>query len=195
MKLALFDFDGTITNQDSMMDFLQYSFGKYRLFQALVTTSPYLLFYKLGLYPNNRAKERLLTKFFRDMPSGIFEELAFDYSVKKLPSIVRKNAIEKIQWHQSQGHDVLVVSAAIEAWLKPWCKLMKLQLLSSQMEVKNGLMTGRLSETNCYGQQKVNRIKQYCDLRQYKTIYAYGDSKGDKEMLALANEAYFRCFS
>jgi len=194
MKLALFDFDGTISNKDSMIDFLEYSYGKANLKRTLITLSPYLLLYKLGCYSNQKAKERLLSKYFKDMPLTKFQGLALDYSVNRMPLIIKESAVKKIQWHQSQGHRVVVVSASIEAWLLPWCDKMKIELLSSQLEVYDGLVTGLLYGANCYGQQKIERIKKSYDLKKYKAIIAYGDSKGDKEMLDLADERHFKPF-
>ncbi|GAG97863.1 unnamed protein product, partial [marine sediment metagenome] len=47
---------------------------------------------------------------------------------------------------------------------------------------------------NCYGIEKVNRVQETYTLSQYEYIYAYGDSHGDKEMLSIANERYYKNF-
>lgn len=193
-SLALFDFDGTITTKDSLVDFLQYSFGYTRFLQAIIATFPYLLSFKLGLYPNSRAKERLLINLIEAMPVETFEQLGHNYAINKLPSIIRPSAIQKIRWHQTQGHELLVVSASIDVWLKPWCEDMQMSLLSTVLETKDGCMTGNISGDNCFGAKKVELIKLHYDLSEYETIYAYGDSKGDREMLAVADKAFMRVF-
>ena len=43
------------------------------------------------------------------------------------------------------------------------------------------------SRDNCYGQEKVNRFLQVEPDRKSYVLYAYGDSSGDKEMIALAD--------
>jgi len=48
---------------------------------------------------------------------------------------------------------------------------------------------------NCNGKEKVSRIKEAFNLADFETVYAYGDSSGDKEMLAIATHAHFRPFT
>jgi phosphatidylglycerophosphatase C len=95
--------------------------------------------------------------------------------------------MERINWHKTQGHKVAVVSASIDYWLNDWCKLNGLDLISTTLELKNGKLTGRLSGKNCYGIEKVNRIKNRYNLAEFDQIYAYGNSAGDREMLLLAS--------
>ena len=61
-------------------------------------------------------------------------------------------------------------------------------------EIKNGKLTGKFSTKNCFGIEKVNRIKEKYNLSEYNVIYAYGNSSGDKEMLSIANEKYYKRF-
>ena len=69
-----------------------------------------------------------------------------------------------------------------------------MKVLGTQVEVENGRLTGRFLTKNCYGQEKVNRmLVLYPNRSEYKLI-AFGDSRGDKEMLAFADEAYYKPF-
>ena len=56
------------------------------------------------------------------------------------------------------------------------------------------LLTGRLYEGNCNGQEKVNRICAKYDLANLIDSYGYGNSNGDKPMLALVNHKYYKYF-
>jgi phosphatidylglycerophosphatase C len=99
-----------------------------------------------------------------------------------------------LQWHRSQGHRILIVTASLEVWLKPWCTEINVELIATKMECENGLVTGEFGSKNCHGQEKVNRIKAVLEIAQYTSIYAYGDSTGDTEMLALADIAEYKPF-
>lgn len=193
--LALFDFDGTISHRDSLIDFLRYSFSLRKLIQALIILSPFLIAYKLKLYPNYRAKERLLSYFLKGLPLEDFKQLSQRYSKQRLPLILKKSALERLHWHQLEGHEVVIVSASMIHWLQPWCQSKGIALLASNLQVKNDCLTGKLEGVNCYGQQKVEMIHQNYSLNQYATVYAYGDSQGDKEMLELADHKFFRFFN
>jgi phosphoserine phosphatase len=70
----------------------------------------------------------------------------------------------------------------------------QVKVLGTQIEVIDGKLTGRFLSKNCYGQEKVNRILSLYPNRQDYHLTAYGDSRGDKEMLAFADESYFKPF-
>jgi HAD superfamily phosphoserine phosphatase-like hydrolase len=91
--------------------------------------------------------------------------------------------------HQAEGDRVIIVSASMRCWLQPWCDKNNIELLSTQLEFKNGEFTGRFLTKNCHGKEKENRIKELLNLKDYETIYAYGDSSGDTQMLALAHKS------
>lgn len=194
MKIAFFDMDGTITNRDSLIHFIRYSHGYARLVIGLLSNTHYLIAYKAGLYPNHKAKEKVLGHFFGGWETERFRSIAHKYSTEELDKITRPRAMEKIRWHQQQGHKTVVVSASIETWLEKWCEKEGLELISTQLKFNNGKVTGEFACNNCYGIEKTQRIMEKYDLSEFETIYAYGDSTGDREMLQLANEQYFKPF-
>jgi len=194
MKIALFDFDGTITIDDSLIKFIRYAVGDIKAAWGVLLLSPMLIIYKLKFIPNYKAKQWMLSYFFKGMDDQQFRKVAEEYSLKHIDTILRPKAMKKIAWHKEQGHKVVVVSASIECWLKPWCDKNDLSLIATKLEVNNGVVTGRLLTKNCYGIEKVNRIKEDYKLNDYEYIYAYGDSRGDKELLSLANEKHYRSF-
>ncbi len=192
--VALFDFDGTITTKDSLSDFIQFAIGKYLYYFGLFLLSPMLMAYIFRFLSNNKAKEKLIEYFFKDWDISKFQYLANKYSLEKISVIIRPKAVEKIKWHQQQGHKVIVVSASMECWLKKWSQKNSVELIATKLEIKNNKITGKFLSKNCYGPEKVNRIKELYDLSQYDYIYAYGDSRGDKEMLTLADESFYKPF-
>lgn len=194
MKIAFFDFDGTITKKDSLIDFIKYALGISFYYKGMLTLSPMLLAYKLRLISNNVAKEKLIAHFFKGWDNAHFQNVANDYSVYQIDKIIRPKAIERINWHIEQGHKIVIVSASIECWLKGWCEMNNLEFLATKLEVIDNKLTGKFSTNNCYGKEKVNRIKEKYNLSEYSSIFAYGDSKGDKEMLAIANKKHYKPF-
>ncbi|MFW0883661.1 HAD-IB family hydrolase [Candidatus Acidulodesulfobacterium sp. H_13] len=193
MKIAFFDFDGTITTGDSLLRFIRFVVADRRFLTGLVALSPVLILYKLKLIPNYKAKQKMLSWFFKDIAKDIFLKASMEYSLKHIDSIVRPKAIDKIKWHKDQGHKVVIVSASMECLLKPWCERNSIELLATKLKITD-MVTGDLLTKNCYGVEKVNRIKEEYSLNEYEYIYAYGDSIGDKHMLELANERYYKPF-
>lgn len=193
-KIAFFDFDGTITKDDSFLKFIRFVVGDFRFFIGFVLLLPILVLYKLKIIPNHKAKEVVLRYFFKGCKEEEFKKVANEYSLNHIKTILRQKAMEKINWHKENGHKVVIVSASIDCWLRSWCEKNSLELLATKLEIKDGKITGKLKSLNCFGAEKVNRIKESYDLEKFDYIYAYGDSRGDKEMLALANESFYKPF-
>ena len=153
-----------------------------------------LVAYVLKFVPNHRAKEKMLAHFFKDWDADHFKKIANQYSLQEIDKIIRPGALDKISWHLQQGHQVVIVSASIECWLKAWCKKQNVELISTRLEIKDGKLTGKFSTRNCHGPEKARRIKELYDLKQYDHVYAYGDSNGDKELLELADSRFYKPF-
>lgn len=194
-SIAFFDFDGTITFKDSLADFLKSAFGVSGFYRGVVAMLPVLMAYKLKLLSNHDAKEKFIAHYFKGWQENQFQQKADDYSEHGIASIVRSDAAEKLAWHKSQGHKIVIVSASIENWLHTWCIKNGFELVGTRLEVENGEITGKFSTRNCYGQEKVNRINSLYSLSEFQEVYAYGDSRGDREMLAIASQPSFRCFT
>jgi phosphatidylglycerophosphatase C len=191
-ELALFDFDKTITTRDSFLDFLTFTVGYKSFLTGILILSPLILSYKMGFASNSKAKEIMFAHFFRGWPIQEFKKAASDYSNLRLPDIVRRTAVERIVWHKSQGHKVVIISASIDLWLDNWCKQHDLLLIATELQYKDEKLTGHFSTANCYGAEKVNRLNKRLNLADFDYIYAYGDNRGDREMLQLANEKYYK---
>lgn len=192
--LALFDFDGTVTRRDSLFHFLSFLVSKPTYLRKIAKCFPWMLGFKLGLISNSRAKQALFGEFCRGMKVTDLDRLAKKYTHSNLQSILRPKAIDKLHWHQSQGHRIVLVSASLDIWLHHWCRSQKIELLATIMESRNEIVTGGFASPNCYGQEKVTRIKELVELQTYSSIYVYGDSSGDKEMLSIASHPAYKPF-
>ena len=193
-KIAFFDFDGTISITDSFAKFIQHSLGNVRFYTGIIVLSPLLVAYKLKIITNDQMKQFALSYFFKGMSEENFNNIAGKYSLYQLENIVREEALKRILWHQVKGHRVVIVSASVENWLKPWCKKQGVELISTKIEFVDGKVTGKLLSKNCYGPEKVRRIHEKYNMDDYEYIYAYGDTRGDKEMLEMSNEGTFKPF-
>ncbi len=194
MKLALFDLDGTITFRDTFVDFVRFTFGWKELVHGMIRLRSANAAFYFGVLNGTSLKEKYLDHFFKGWPKQRLEQYGRDYAVNVLPNIVKPDARKRIKWHEDRGHRVIVVTASINAWIDAWSIVNDLELISSRIEFRDGFVTGRLSTPNCNGREKVRRIKERVDISSYETIYAYGNSRGDIEMLALADEKHYRCF-
>jgi phosphatidylglycerophosphatase C len=193
--VAVFDFDGTITRRDSTSVFCLAAVPPWRLGPALVRLSPRVAGFALGLVPRERIKESLLTALFGGADEAALRRRAATWAVHDLPRLVRPGAMARIRWHQSHGHRVVLVSAALELFLDPWARAVGIRdVLATRLEVREGRLTGRLEGANCYGDEKVVRLRLLLGDLGDLELYAYGDSRGDREMLAVAQHPEYRPF-
>jgi phosphatidylglycerophosphatase C len=192
--LALFDFDGTITKKDSLIQFIRFGMDDAKFIWGMAVLFPMLIAYKLKFIQNYKAKQYMVAHFFNGMSEQRFNQVANEYSLNHIQSILRPKAMEKIAWHKRRGHKVVIVSASIENWLKPWCDENNLGLIATRIEIKNRIVTGGFLTKNCYGIEKSNRVNKTYNLSEYDHIYSYGDTRGDKELLALADESFYKPF-
>jgi len=191
MRLALFDFDGTITRRDSLFDFLFFTFGAVRCAVGLVVLGPVLVLYILKMIPNWKAKESVFRHFFKGWSIERFEKAGDRYSRERIDHIIMGKARERIEWHRTGGHRIIVVSASVETWMREWCGRNGIGIIGTRLESVQGKLTGRIDGANCQGPEKVRRIREAVDLGEYEYIYAYGNTRGDADMLSLADEQYY----
>ncbi|MDR3697930.1 HAD family hydrolase [Mucilaginibacter sp.] len=193
-KIAFFDFDGTITTRDTLFEVIKHHKGKMKFYTGLLLNAPYLIGFKIKLITNQYAKEKILEYFFKGMEFSKFQKICDDFATCALPSVVRPGAAAEIQKLKSSGFEVVIVSASAENWIKAWADEIGVQLIGSQLEIVDDRVTGKLKGNNCNGGEKVNRIRLAYDVSQYDEIYAFGDTKGDKPMLALAGKSFYKPF-
>ena len=196
-KVYCFDFDGTLTTSDTLLEFIKFAKGKSRFLMVFLMYSPLLVLMKLHLYPNWKAKQHIFAHLFEGMRIEKFDKLCHTFA-EEHQYLLRPQGIQRVHEALEAGEQVLVVSASIDNWVRPFFLIRGLEgveVLGTQIEVVDGRLTGRFKTNNCYGEEKVHRITEVLSHdRQAYTIEAFGDSRGDKEMLAFADQGHYKPF-
>lgn len=193
-SIAFFDFDGTITTKDTLLEIFKYRYGKAKFYLGFLLQSPFLVAYKAGIISNQLAKEQTLKWFFGGMQEEAFNAFCAEFAREVIPTVLRPKALKEIEKLKQAGAEVVIVSASPANWLQPWAHSLGLTLLATRLEVNNQKITGRIKGHNCHGEEKVRRIREAYNLADYKQVYCYGDTSGDKPMLALAHHAFYQPF-
>ena len=213
--VAAFDFDGTLTHGDTLLPFLATALGWPRFAWALLRSSPWLVGHALRLVRNDIAKARLFKAALQGVLMADVQRWAERWASEQLPGQLRGDqdpTMARLAWHQTQGHCCVMVSASPDIYLQRAAQLLGFDgLICTQMEVERkepeltgqGLpvaeqLSGRMKTPNCHGQQKVIRLQAWLAERYdpatlaSMTLYAYGDTSGDKPMLRMAQKAWYR---
>lgn len=190
--VAAFDFDGTITYRDSLLPFLNFISGKPLSALNLTLLLPQFTGFLFGFLNHQDIKEALLKKFIFAREYEEIKNFGIAYAKQTLPTLVRPEAMDRLLWHQKQGHRCLLVSANLDLYLEPWGQTHGFdKVICSKCEVSNGLITGRLDGKNCRGFEKVRRLNEAMGSRDSYTLYAYGNSQGDKELLDTSDYPFY----
>ena len=197
-KLYCFDFDGTLTTSDTLLEFIKYAKGRGRFLMVFLMYSPLLVMMKLHLYPNWKAKQQIFAHLFAGMRIEKFDALCRGFA-EESQHLLRPKGITLVHEALVTGAQVFIVSASIDNWVRPFFDIRNLkgvQVLGTQIEVEDGKLTGNFKSNNCYGKEKVHRIAEVLKSfeRSEYEIEAFGDSRGDKEMLAFADKGHFKPF-
>lgn len=195
--IAAFDFDGTLTDRDSLLPFLFFTAGTSQTLGKLLMSLPVLAAFTLGLESRQATKEYVLTKFFKGLPENDLRALAQVFAAEELDKYVSKNGFKRIKWHLCQGHRCVLVSASLELYLRPWAEAKGFaNVFASILQTdQDGNITGKLVGRNCWGIEKTRRLQEVLGPKENYVLYAYGDSQGDKELLALADHPYYRALA
>ena len=195
MKVHAFDFDGTLTRRDTLVEFIRYVKGDKEFLKCFLRYSPQLMAMKVGLYPNWKVKRQVFSYCFAGMKEEVFNDFSTRFAQAK-SSLMRPAGVEKIRSLLQDDCQVVVVSASVENWVRPFFGDLSdaIQFLCTRVEVKDGVLTGRFLTKNCFGKEKVARLRTLYPDRRAIELTAYGDSRGDREMLDYANEGYYRPF-
>lgn len=187
-KVVVFDFDGTLTTKDTLLEFIKFSCGIMHFYIGFLIYSPILVLMKLHLFPSWKAKQIVFGWFFKGMEYSDFVRLGIAFA-DKIEEMRRERTHERLVELKVQGVDIYVITASIDEWVRPYASRLGVKdVLGTKVEVFEGKLTGRFVSKNCYGQEKVNRLLEVEPNRKEYYLYAYGDSRGDKEMLKLADE-------
>lgn len=106
---------------------------------------------------------------------------------------MRPDTVARLAWHRAEGHRVVLVSASLRSYLTPLGEHLGADaVLCTDVEVgADGRLTGRLAGANCRGPEKVARLRRWLAgaglERDAVELWAYGDSAGDRELLAAAD--------
>ncbi len=195
-KITAFDFDGTITTKDTLWMFIKFAKGPFRFYLGIILLIPILFISYIGIISNQRGKEILLSFFFKGKSRQELEEMSALFA-NEVQRVIRPCIMKEIESNSSkQDTTVIIVSASPRIWIEPWANSNNIDcIISTELEFDDqNRFTGKFLGKNCYGLEKKNRFLEQFPNRNEYTLSYYGDSRGDKEMIEIADDKNYRTF-
>lgn len=184
--VAAFDFDGTLIRGDSLSAFLARLLGRVHFARVLAAAAPAMLagYRRMG---RDGAKAALLARAV----AGLAAErvaTAGEAFAATLDRRIRPEMIARMRWHDAEGHRRVLVSASLAVYLEPFGRRNGFErVIATRLEVgPDGRLTGRMDGPNVRAAEKALRLTDLLGPGEVE-LWAYGDSRGDREMLAMAD--------
>jgi phosphatidylglycerophosphatase C len=193
--LVAFDFDGTLTSRDSFITFLIWREGLARLGSGLLGEARAGLGY-LTDRDRGKLKAAVVRRFLGGVPRTQLEREAQEFASERGRALLRPDALRAWRRWQGDGARLVIVTATPEIIVAPIARgLGADQLIGTRLEFDaRDRVSGRFVGENCRGPEKARRLREaFGDDVQLEA--AYGDTDGDREMLALAAEQGMRVFN
>lgn len=174
--MKIYDFDNTIYNGDSTVDF--YFFVLKRKI-SLIILWPILFCNYIKYVFKIITKEQLKESFF-----------SFLIKINNIDTLIdsfwEKNEYKIKRWYLNQKRkDDVIITASPSFLLKPICEKLEInKIIASEVDKK----TGKYNGLNCYGEEKVVRF--YKEFSNGEIDQFYTDSLSDKPLIDIAREAF-----
>lgn len=186
-RVAAFDFDGTLARGDAVLPFFIAVAGRRRLARALLTQRPLIAKVVVGKESRDVLKERVIAEVLAGRRASEVEAIGVHFAERLVAERLRPAVLERLQWHRQRGHEVVIVSASLDSYLRPLSDTLGVDaLLCTRLEIAGELVTGRLVGANVRADEKVRLLRQHCGNGAIE-LWAYGNSSGDHAMLAAAD--------
>ena len=173
-KMNIYDFDKTIYDGDSSIDFFKYCLTKNKkCIIVVLKTIIDILLYKLKIIKKEKLKSTFFSilKYFDD-PELIVIEFWKEKQYK----------LKDFYLKQKKDTDI-IISASPEFLLKPVADKYNFKLIATKVNIK----TGKLLTKNCHGEEKVKRLNEI-GITECNNFYS--DSLSDTPLSNIAKHSY-----
>jgi phosphatidylglycerophosphatase C len=187
--VAAFDVDGTLTRSDCVRPFLERLVGRSGLV-ALAARHPIALVGGLARRDRDRVKEVVVGRAYEGRVVADVDAVGRTFAKHVHTTMLRDDVVARLRWHQSVGHRTVIVSASLRNYLAPLADALGIDaVLCTDVVAVGGRYTAELAGGNCRAAEKLVRLRRWLvdgGLAD-ATLWAYGDSNGDREMLGAAH--------
>ena len=188
-QVAAFDVDGTLTVRDCVRPFLV-RVGGWSGLTAALARKPAASLGAAVRRDRDRVKELVVGGVLRGRKVAQVEAMGEQFAEQVAADWLRADTMARLRWHQRMGHRIVLVSASLSPYLRPLGRTLGVDDVLCAEPLREGdHFADGLQGANCRAAEKVRRLEEWLatsDLRD-ATVWAYGDSAGDRELLARAD--------
>ena len=183
--VAAFDVDGTLTRVDCVRPFLERLVGRPALV-ALPLRYPVEFASGAVRRDRDRLKALVVGRSYEGRQVDDVAAIGRSFASHVHDTMLRDDVVARLRWHQSAGHRTVIVSASLRSYLAPLGEALGIDaVMCTDVVAEGGRYTARLDGGNCRAAEKRSRLQAWLAAEGLtgSTLWAYGDSRGDREML------------
>jgi HAD superfamily hydrolase (TIGR01490 family) len=184
--IAFFDLDQTITRSISGEALARGAYRKGLLNHWDLIRAVFLsLEFRLKLKDPLKIIDNMVS-WVKGIPENSIVDLCSEVFHRVLLPSVYKEAVAEIEFHKVKNAKVVLLSSSLTTVCQEMAKHLNIDdIICSELEVKNGYLTGRPFGHICYGEEKSIRLLEYCKKNNSSPSDAwyYGDSISDLHAL------------
>jgi HAD superfamily hydrolase (TIGR01490 family) len=185
--IAFFDLDRTIIKAISGNELARLAYRRGLMTRPALAHAIYLsLVYKLNLKDPLKIIDKMVT-WVEGIPEKTMVDLCSEVLREALLPYVYAEARSEIKTHKEKYAKVVILSSALTPICQEFSKNLGMDdIICSNLEVENGYLTGRPRGRLCFGEEKMLRLREYCEINNTETSDAwyYGDSFSDLPVLS-----------
>jgi HAD superfamily hydrolase (TIGR01490 family) len=184
--IVFLDLDRTITSINSGYALVRTARSKKLIGLIDIGNAVFLSFiYKMRLLPDEKIII-LMGRWLRGIKPQFLSVVAAEASEKFLIGSVYKEVYEEIILHKTNNAELAILSSAVTDICKPLARHLGIDhIICTDMEIKNGELTGFPDGNYCFGEEKKRLIIAFCEGRGFERSQAfyYADSYSDLHAL------------
>lgn len=189
--IAVFDFDGTLIKEDSMVLFFRryYKFSLGNIGTSLRIVWETVKFF-MKINTQKQFKEKFINLMIRSSKNSDLEEIVTDFSGFLLRKIL-KDALLEINRLKEKGYETVLLSASLDFYLSQIKEALGFStLICTQTSLRDSKVT--ITGDNCYGKNKIAKlIAQYPkDTIDWQNSYCFTDNPSDSALLSHFGNAF-----
>ncbi|MEX0767837.1 MAG: HAD-IB family hydrolase [Microthrixaceae bacterium] len=196
-KVAAFDFDGTLSQRDTLIPFLISVTGRARFAQIASQIGLSGALRGVDLRNRDAVKAQMIHRSMCGRRNQDLLRLGEVYSQDLLAHELNPVTLQRLEQHREAGHELVFVSASLTYYLDPLASSLGVgSVIAVKPTVEHGLLTGQMEYPNVRAEQKAIRLRSWLEQPAIGPmpeieLWAYGNSSGDHALLQMANHAFW----
>ncbi|MGQ9644684.1 MAG: HAD family hydrolase, partial [Ignavibacterium sp.] len=191
-----FDFDKTITVCDTILPISRYLCEQLKRKNKFRIVQLYFLLFRMNFISSKSFKEKIVTTLLKGLNSEQIEKTILKFYQENYSNLLNGKIVEQINSEKQKGNYVIIITSNIQLFVNPIKKLLDVNdVFATQVEVADKIIGEKIVGENCSGKVKAEILNKCKQKYNPEKVIAYGDSKGDFDMLNNADEGYLLTYS